>query len=256
MERETQIYPESIISWRELVGLAFLPAEEKSRLMRDNPRLMMSVLGRWEGFQADFREKDESDRLAWLLLGELAELREREERELELAESKPSEGEWWEWDDALERWEVVSEMADVVVLLHAWLRSRGVEGEELGRIMNGEEIGEYGGYGEYGKLVRKLKERAAALGMDLVEAVILKTGINLQHRPPSLKAKYRKDGFMRRMRYSIGDGSSQIPDLGQVWGETVLTRLQAKCFSIHCCPINWTEPLPPLDKRDYGGLYR
>jgi len=222
-----QIYPESIKSWQELTRLAFLPPEEKSRLMQSNVLLMMSVLDWWEKLQADLREEDEDDRLAWLLLGELAELREEKEEESRLVESKPSKGKWWEWDDALERWKVVSEMADVVILLYAWLKLEGVGDEELKRIMEGQ-----GDKDKDGELVKNLRERAKALGMDLEEAVILKTGINLQHWPPSLEALWRKNGFMKKMRRDIGDETSQMPDLGQApWGPTVLTMLQAKEYA-------------------------
>lgn len=256
MEREVQVCPELVKNWQDLTRLAFLPPGEKSRLMQSNVPLMMSVLDWWEELQADSREENGSDELKQLLSNELRELKEEGKRESRLVESKPSKGKWWEWDDALERWKVVSEMADVVILLYAWLKLEGVGDEELKRIMEGQRDKD-----KDGELVKNLRERAKALGMDLEEAVILKTGINLQHRPPSLEVLWRENGFMKRMRSNIGDETSQMPDLGQApWGPTVLTMLQAKeyasseALNLVVAPDALFSSLDP--NKNYGGLYR
>lgn len=197
--------------------------EKKSAAMRGRFDLAISALVTWDMLQIELRGIKEIADLGKLIAEELDEVAEKESLENELVLlSDDKHMIWYERPRALDYWAVANEMADVLVFVVGDMRMDGLTDDELKQALMGRTDH------RHKQLINEMIARTAVLGMDLAEIMILKTEVNMQHRDPSLLPKVRGDGFMKRIRSSIGNSDSQIPHLGQgILGETVLTRLQA-----------------------------
>ena len=228
----------------ELYRIGHLPTpEEKSKAMLGRFDLAVNALVTWDRLQIELRGMPGLESVRNLMYDELKEVGEKAKLEHELVFLKDKHLPWYQRERALEYWSVANEMADVLVLLVGGMREDGLNDTQVmdalvGRAAHNDK-----------PLINEMIARTAALGMDLAEVMIYKTEINLQHRDPALLAPVRGDGFMKRMRRSIGDRSSQIPHLAQGFlGETVLTRLQA--------PLLMPPPTEKLDLFDLDPAFQ
>lgn len=196
--------------------------EAKSRAVRGRFDLAVNALVTWDKLQIELRGLPGLESVRNLMYDELKEVGEKSKVEHELVFLKDKHLPWYERERARDYWAVANEMADVLVLLVGGMREDGLNDTQVmdalvGRAAHNEK-----------PLINEMIARTSALGMDLAEVMIYKTEINLQHRDPTLLAHIRGDGFMKKIRKSIGDSSSQIPHLAQGFlGETVLTKLQS-----------------------------
>lgn len=208
---------------QQLSEIGHLPdIEAKSLALRGRYDLAVKTLLHWDKLQIELRDVPGLGSVRNLMYDELKEVNEKESIEKELIRLNDKNIPWYKRERAQDYWTVANEMADVLVLLVADMRLNGMSDEQVfdalvGRAHHNDKV-----------LINEMVARTASLGMDLAEVMILKSEINFQHRDPSMLAWIRGDGFMKRMRRSIGDQDSQIPHLGQgPLGITVLTKLQA-----------------------------
>ena len=196
--------------------------EQKSLALRGRFDLAVNSLVVWDMLQIELRSMPGLESVKFLMLDELKEVVEKEPLERELIKLKDKHLQWYKRPRAKDYWSVANEMADVLVFLVGDMRLNGLSDEEVmeslvGRAPHNDKA-----------LINEMIARTSALGMDLAEVIVYKTEINMQHRDPTLLPRVRGDGFMKKMRRSIGDDSSQIPHLGQgPLGVTVLTELQS-----------------------------
>lgn len=207
----------------ELYQIGHLPTPEaKSKAMRGRFDLAVNALVTWDRLQIELRGMPGLESVRNLMYDELKEVGEKAKLEHELVFLKDKHLPWHQRERALDYWSVANEMADVLVLLVGSMREDGLDDRQVMDALVGRAAH------QDKPLINEMIARTSALGMDLAEVMIYKTEVNLQHRDPTLLAHVRGDGFMKNIRKSIGDSSSQIPHLAQGFlGETVLTRLQA-----------------------------
>lgn len=207
----------------ELYQIGHLPTPEaKSKAVRGRFDLAVNALVTWDKLQIELRGLPGLESVRNLMYDELKEVGEKAKLEHELVFLKDKHLPWYERERALDYWAVANEMADVLVLLVGGMREDGLDDTQVMDVLVGRAA-----HNEK-PLINEMIARTSALGMDLAEVMIYKTEVNLQHRDPTLLAHIRGDGFMKKIRKSIGDSSSQIPHLAQGFlGETVLTKLQA-----------------------------
>lgn len=207
----------------ELYQIGRLPTPEaKSKAVRGRFDLAVNSLVTWDRLQIELRSMPGLESVRNLMYDELKEVGEKAKLEQELVFLKDKHLPWYQRERALDYWSVANEMADVLVLLVGSMREDGLNDRQVMDALVGRAAH------QDKPLINEMIARTSALGMDLAEVMIYKTEVNLQHRDPALLAHIRGDGFMKHIRKSIGDSSSQIPHLAQGFlGETVLTRLQS-----------------------------
>lgn len=150
---------------------------------------------------------------------------------------------WYDDPLANDIWTVASESADVAIVGASELQHDGYNSDFVARLLQGNLRNEPfdGWLGEFQNDISEIQEDLGSIGVDLAEAIMLKSSINEQHYPSAflpwvLIDKIGREGdmqtFARRLRAGVGKtDSSQMPDLSMTWmGESTLSRAQRSPF--------------------------
>lgn len=183
---------------------------------------------------------------------------------------------WYDDPLANDIWTVASESADVAIVGASELQQDGYDVDFVARLLRGDLEGEEftGWLGEFQRDIREIQDDLGCVGVDLAEAILLKSSINEQHYPSAFLPwvminKIGREGdmqtFARRLRAGVGKtDSSQMPDLSMTWmGESTLSRAQRSPFgsngsspkAIYIRDQGQVEVAPSDKDNTYDGLY-
>ncbi len=183
---------------------------------------------------------------------------------------------WYDDPLANDIWTVASESADVAIVGASELQQDGYDAGFVAKLLRGdfEGVNFKGWLGEFQRDIREIQDDLGCVGVDLAEAILLKSSINEQHYPSAFLPwvminKIGHEGdmqtFARRLRAGVGKtDSSQMPDLSMTWmGESTLSRAQRSPFgsngsspqAIYIRDQGQVEVAPSDKDNTYDGLY-
>jgi len=251
--------------------------EAKTNYLIGNYELAAKHVFQWYDDRVDYLTEKGSPSRDSVYEGERRELADAMNHHYEAIKANRNENIPW-YDDpmAKEIWSVASEAADVAIVMASELKNEGADQNWIVGLWKGayDQENFFGRLNDYRSHIRSIRENLASIGVDLAEAIVMKSALNEQHYPkefwPWVMIQDIGNGedlatFAKRFRKEVGPrGISQMFDLSMTpIGETNLSRAERSPFgsngsspkAIYVRENGKIELAPSDMDHTHGGLY-